>query len=151
MQNLESKRACVLKNAALSLLLLSASLLALGLGQPREASAGGDQSGKCAIEVELEALSDIRITAVDSDGYFGSIYYETPNRVAHALDLEQGSGGRMLPMKIQVDERAVRLSDLRGTRLRSLKAARKDCRFSHPVIGTRPLSHQWTIRAELAY
>lgn len=129
-------------------LLFAAVMICLCQSLPTQAAA--DQSGKCSIDVELETLSDIVITKVESDGYFGSIHYETKDKGQEILDLGQGGGGKALPMKILADNRSVRLSDLRGARVSSMKASRKDCKFSHPVVGDRPLSHQWTIRVELS-
>ncbi len=133
-----------------TLLILVSAVVLIWLLSLLPVQAAADQSGKCSIAVELGELSDIVITDVDTDGYSGNIQYETRNKGQSILTLVQGSGGKMLPMNIRVNNRSVRLSDLRGASVRTMKATRKDCKFSHPVIGSRSLSQQWTIRAELS-
>ena len=128
---------------------LTVILFGLYLTLPIPAFGAADQSGKCEVTEKLTVLQNINITKIDTDGKSGKIHYTATNGDKGALNLKKASDGNMLPILTLANKSPVALKEMNGAQIRMIETSKRDCSFSHPVIGDKHLSDQWILQVQL--
>ena len=138
----------------LGLLFLSISLML-----PKIVQAEADRGPECGDSTERTIPENSLVTSVETDGYFGTIYYTTyvgdegvltMGAVEESRSIGTHRFPRVGPLLVFVQGNPTHLAALEGEWIKELKALRRDCFFWHPAGGWLHLTTQWIVLAKLA-